>query len=470
MAERRSSLRQWLLVISINCLVLVLGLSIAEVVLHTFFPVELGTIGHATAPNASRYGWGFAPGELITILDPDNGNVYASRANSQGWRDVEHAHAKPKGVYRILVLGDSNTFGAIVPAEKIYPRVLEKMLRDKGENVEVISIAYGGWGTDQELEALLNEGTKYAPDLIVVQFCTNDLDDNDYYRVAQQTKSDRIGWKPFFYSIESGGLKKFDNPHFGSSGRPDGSEERPLKVLIKKAVVHSEILKRVYLAYRSYSLREDRVGSDVRDAESVTQFHVSEKQIRMLELNVPSIRKNSFGQFLDGLIGKSVTRAGLVAEIGRNNLTQHSDVIMRILEKRWFHDYWNETAFRMKSPIGTDDKWALYRGLIGQMKRVADGIDARLVVFPETEAGHYNWELSWYRTEDSVENKRNWLGHLGILQRQLSEIGVPVIEPKRVYLRARNDPHPNEEGNRAMAEDIADFLLNRKGEFDLQSR
>lgn len=468
--DGRSFFQLAFLVIFFNCLVLVLGLSIVELVLHKFFPVELGVIGHATAPNASLYGWGFAPGQTITVLDPDNGKIYESRANSHGWRDVEHAYDKPKDTYRILVLGDSNTFGAVVPAEKIYSRVLEKLLRDKGAKVEVISMAYGGWGTDQELEALVNEGTKYAPNLIVLQFCTNDLDDNDYYRVAQRLKSDRIGWKPFFYSIESGELEKLENPHFSSSGMSGSSEEPSARALIKKVIAHSEILKRFYVAYRSHSLREDRIGSDTRDTQSIAQFSISENQIRMLELNIPSIRKSSFGQFLDHQIGKSIARADLLFQISRNNLTEYSDIIMRILEKRWFHDYWREADFRMESPIGTDYKWALYRALIQQMKRVADGIDSKLVVIPETEAGHYSWQVSWYRTEDSVQNKMNQLGHLRILQDLLAEIGVPMIEPKRIYVRARNDPHANEEGNRAMAEDIVDFLLERPHELGYQSK
>jgi lysophospholipase L1-like esterase len=82
------------------------------------------------------------------------------------------------------------------------------------------------------------------------------------------------------------------------------------------------------------------------------------------------------------------------------------------------------------------------------------------VVFPETEAGHLDWSLSWYRTANTEENKRNYLSHLQVLPELMNELGVPVIQPRRRYKRARNDPHPNEEGNKAMAEDIRDFLLN----------
>jgi lysophospholipase L1-like esterase len=83
-------------------------------------------------------------------------------------------------------LGDSVTFGAIVPAKKNYTRVLGDKLINNGYNVEVINIAYGGWGTDQELEALINEGLRFKPNLIIVQFCKNDITDNAYFYYASE--------------------------------------------------------------------------------------------------------------------------------------------------------------------------------------------------------------------------------------------------------------------------------------------
>ena len=46
--------------------------------------------------------------------------------NSKSLRDYEYAYTKPKDVYRILVLGDSFTFGWGVPFENTFSKVLEK--------------------------------------------------------------------------------------------------------------------------------------------------------------------------------------------------------------------------------------------------------------------------------------------------------------------------------------------------------
>src|SRR2546428_6902846 len=87
------------------------------------------TIGHTASLNAQLYGWGFSPGEEILLGNPDTGEVYRSVANNHGWRDLDRTFANPDGKYRILVLGDSVTFGPVVPDDKTYTRILANKLQ-----------------------------------------------------------------------------------------------------------------------------------------------------------------------------------------------------------------------------------------------------------------------------------------------------------------------------------------------------
>ena len=128
----------------------VVVLVLAELVLRIFWPHYFATIGHVYSRNAVTYGWGYNPHELISITDPDTGEVYISRGNNHGWRDKDRSYTNDRNAYRILVLGDSGTFGAVVPSEKVYTRILEDKLIADGFNVEVINISYGKWGTDQQ--------------------------------------------------------------------------------------------------------------------------------------------------------------------------------------------------------------------------------------------------------------------------------------------------------------------------------
>ncbi len=91
--------------------------------------------------------------------------------NTKGYRDAEHTVSKPSDRVRILILGDSMTFGWGIADKEIYPKLLADLA---GPDVEVISLAQNGWSTADELAALKREGLNYQPDLVVVGAVTND--------------------------------------------------------------------------------------------------------------------------------------------------------------------------------------------------------------------------------------------------------------------------------------------------------
>jgi hypothetical protein len=65
-------------VILVNLLILGALLTLTEIALRTFRPNFLATLGHIESPNGQLYGWGYYPGEIIAIRDPDTGEVYRS--------------------------------------------------------------------------------------------------------------------------------------------------------------------------------------------------------------------------------------------------------------------------------------------------------------------------------------------------------------------------------------------------------
>src|SRR5262249_34429910 len=65
--------------------------------------------------------------------------------------DLDHEIKKRDGVVRILILGDSFTFGQGVADDEIYPR---RMAELAGPQVEIISLAHSGWSTADELQVL----------------------------------------------------------------------------------------------------------------------------------------------------------------------------------------------------------------------------------------------------------------------------------------------------------------------------
>ena len=54
-------------------------LATVEIGLGIFAPSAVPTIGRYDVENGRLYGWGFAPGELLWIVDPDTGEIHPSR-------------------------------------------------------------------------------------------------------------------------------------------------------------------------------------------------------------------------------------------------------------------------------------------------------------------------------------------------------------------------------------------------------
>lgn len=118
---------------------------------------------------------------LCTEASPDKRLLYTYTpgecgANSRGFRDAERAVAKPKGTFRIALIGDSVAEGRDVAPDSAFGRVLERMLNARGDGwrYEVIILARIGYSTSQEIVLLENEAPRYDPDLILWSYCLND--------------------------------------------------------------------------------------------------------------------------------------------------------------------------------------------------------------------------------------------------------------------------------------------------------
>jgi lysophospholipase L1-like esterase len=108
-------------------------------------------------------------------FDEDNGLTYT--VNRYGHRGPDFALPKPRGIYRVLVLGDSFTFGEGVKLEHTFAhRLQETLRREASETIEVINVGVSAWSTDSEITYLEKVALGFEPDLVVVVFVPNDAD------------------------------------------------------------------------------------------------------------------------------------------------------------------------------------------------------------------------------------------------------------------------------------------------------
>ena len=165
---RRANVRLVLVSVSVTLLVFELLLRL--------FPMPLPD--RFFAPNQD-FGWFHIPGREGWQATQE----YRVRIsiNEQGLRDSEHAYAKPAGVYRILLLGDSFIEALQVPLQDTVGKRLEAVLNERSSGEQRYEVINGGvsrFGTDNELLFYQCEGNRYQPDLVVLMFYHNDVTDN----------------------------------------------------------------------------------------------------------------------------------------------------------------------------------------------------------------------------------------------------------------------------------------------------
>jgi lysophospholipase L1-like esterase len=177
MTASSNRLRALLIGLGLTMASLVVTAGVLELAVRWLDPQDLHRDEGLWAPDANL-GFRLTPGFRGTEVSQEFRVPIA--INSRGLRDRELAPAKPRGTVRILVIGDSFTYGSGVAGEETYPKRLERLLVGQaGVTVEVINAGVSGYGTVHEAAFLRAEGWSYEPDILVLQvFPQNDLDDN----------------------------------------------------------------------------------------------------------------------------------------------------------------------------------------------------------------------------------------------------------------------------------------------------
>jgi len=126
--------------------------------------------------------WKLKPSFKLTtasLVEKNGVPVYAKedfRTNSYGFRSPSLSALKKKGVFRIVCLGDSGTFGSGVPQNATFPMQLETMLNKSFpfKKFEVVNSGVPGYSSFQGLLLFRKVIVNLAPDLVIISFGAND--------------------------------------------------------------------------------------------------------------------------------------------------------------------------------------------------------------------------------------------------------------------------------------------------------
>jgi len=133
-----------------------------------------------------------APSATLGLFRPGEHRVsypselaYRAHVNELGLRGPEVSERKPANTFRILALGDSVTFGFYVDDPETYPAQLAQLLGETlpdGRKIEVLNGGCGHFSVGDERAYLSERLLRLEPDVVLLQFCSNDLSERELLR------------------------------------------------------------------------------------------------------------------------------------------------------------------------------------------------------------------------------------------------------------------------------------------------
>lgn len=101
-------------------------------------------------------------------------------------RNVDYPKEKPENTFRIIVIGDSFTYGGKVQFFDTFPKRLERMLNLNVQQprVEVLNWGYPGYSTAQELRGVKIALKHFNPDLIILAVTPNDAEAKPWHATS----------------------------------------------------------------------------------------------------------------------------------------------------------------------------------------------------------------------------------------------------------------------------------------------
>ncbi len=139
---------------------------------EAFSPIEKEKLVFQETESLTRF---YEPRE--NMIEKDNLGwlpeeaTYTINADSLNER-FDYSVEKPEGVFRLVTLGDSSTYGQYVNTQDNYPEQLEDLLNRQlscGQigKFEVINLGMGGYDIQYSVHRFKIRGIKYNPDLVL---------------------------------------------------------------------------------------------------------------------------------------------------------------------------------------------------------------------------------------------------------------------------------------------------------------
>lgn len=105
------------------------------------------------------------------------GNGTRATWNAMGYRGPEVERRKPRGTFRVILLGGSTTHGFGVDDDQTIDAHMRELLPrlHPGVRFEVVNLALGGYDSYQVYERMRSDGVGLSPDVVIINSGINDV-------------------------------------------------------------------------------------------------------------------------------------------------------------------------------------------------------------------------------------------------------------------------------------------------------
>jgi hypothetical protein len=162
---------------TIILLSVVITLFLLEVGVRSFYKFRFKPKGTAPIPAPKTYRVSKNKNLVFELIPGSKAYVKGIpyKINAWGFRDKKYRERKAHEK-RIIFVGDSLTYGWLIPLAETYHKQLETLMTEKGYSIDIFGMGVVGYNIIQEFHIIKENIPRFNPDMVILQICPNDFE------------------------------------------------------------------------------------------------------------------------------------------------------------------------------------------------------------------------------------------------------------------------------------------------------
>lgn len=178
MTNSESATKKTIFFITMLMVVVAVPLVFAEIFLRLFHPQAMMWPRLQFSPEYSVK----MPPDTVMVNEMPGEWAFTYTVNADGYRGEAVPTSNADDKDKIVILGDSYSFGLGVNDGEEFPAIMSERLQSSHN---IINLGSAGWGLGQQIRRYFEFGQLFKPSTVILQYSANDVPDNLYHAVTE---------------------------------------------------------------------------------------------------------------------------------------------------------------------------------------------------------------------------------------------------------------------------------------------